>query len=100
MEAARISETSVSYRNTTRRHNLEDLDCNLHRRETRESLASEKVKHAFKYVAHLDGPNNRKCNEILMNVVRHENTLIKITPNTPSDRQIRSLGAVNRVKNV
>jgi hypothetical protein len=27
MEAARPSETSVSYRNTTRRHNPEDLDC-------------------------------------------------------------------------
>jgi len=30
---ARFSETLVSYRNTTRRHNLEDLDMNLHCRE-------------------------------------------------------------------
>jgi hypothetical protein len=32
-EAVRSSETSVSYRNTTRRHNPDDLDLNLHRRE-------------------------------------------------------------------
>jgi hypothetical protein len=30
MEAARFSETLVSYRNTTRRHNPEDLGLNLH----------------------------------------------------------------------
>jgi hypothetical protein len=33
MEAARSFETLVSYQNTTRRHNTEDLDLNLHRRE-------------------------------------------------------------------
>jgi hypothetical protein len=30
MEAARSSETVVSYHNTTWHHNLEDLDLNLH----------------------------------------------------------------------
>jgi hypothetical protein len=34
MEAARSFETSVSYRNTTRRHNVEEPDLNLHRSET------------------------------------------------------------------
>jgi hypothetical protein len=33
MEAARSSETSVSYRETTRHNHPEDLDLNLHRRE-------------------------------------------------------------------
>jgi hypothetical protein len=32
MEAARFSETLVSYHNTTRRQNPEDLDLNLHSR--------------------------------------------------------------------
>jgi len=33
MEATRSSETLVPYRNTTRRHNLGDLNLNLHFRE-------------------------------------------------------------------
>jgi hypothetical protein len=33
METARSSETFVSYRNTTRHHNPEDFDLNLHRRK-------------------------------------------------------------------
>jgi hypothetical protein len=33
MEAAKDSETLVSYRNAKQRHNPEDLDLNLHRRE-------------------------------------------------------------------
>jgi hypothetical protein len=33
VEAARLSETSVSTRETTRRHKKEDLDLNLQRRE-------------------------------------------------------------------
>jgi hypothetical protein len=33
METARSSASSVSYRNTTRRHNPKDLDLNFHLRE-------------------------------------------------------------------
>jgi hypothetical protein len=33
-EAARSSETLVSYRNTTRRHSAEDLNMNLYRHES------------------------------------------------------------------
>jgi hypothetical protein len=38
MEAAMPSETSVSYHNTTRRHNPEQLDVNLHHRENYKPL--------------------------------------------------------------
>jgi len=37
MEAARSSETSVSYRNTTLRHNPEGLDLHVHRCENLKS---------------------------------------------------------------
>jgi hypothetical protein len=33
MEASWTFETSISYQNIIRRHNLEDLDLNVHRRE-------------------------------------------------------------------
>jgi hypothetical protein len=39
MEAARSSETLIFYRKTTRYHNPEDLDLNLHRRETIRSIS-------------------------------------------------------------
>jgi hypothetical protein len=38
MEAAKSSAMLVSYRNTARRHNQEDLDLNLHHREKLKSL--------------------------------------------------------------
>jgi hypothetical protein len=37
MQTAKSSETLVSYRNITPRHNAEDFDLNLHRRENLES---------------------------------------------------------------
>jgi len=39
MEAVRSSEMLLSYRNTTRSHNTEDLDLNLHRRKDLKSRA-------------------------------------------------------------
>jgi len=37
MEAEKSSETSVSYHSIIRRHNSEDLDLNLHRRDNLKS---------------------------------------------------------------
>jgi hypothetical protein len=36
MEAAQTFETLLSYRNTTRRHNPEDVDFKHHRRESQD----------------------------------------------------------------
>jgi len=41
MEEERSSETSVYYHNTTGRHNPEELDLNLHRRENLKSRISD-----------------------------------------------------------
>jgi hypothetical protein len=40
-EAARFSETSVTYHNTTRRHNPENFDVNLHHRHNLEFKEDE-----------------------------------------------------------
>jgi hypothetical protein len=42
MEAAKSYETSVSYHNTTLRHEPEDLDLNLYGRENLRSVLSDK----------------------------------------------------------
>jgi hypothetical protein len=43
LEETRTSETSVSYRNTTRRHNPEDFDLKHHRRESLKSSTNYEV---------------------------------------------------------
>jgi len=43
MEAAWTSETLVSYRNTRQRHNPEELDFNIHRRENLRTLTMSKA---------------------------------------------------------
>jgi hypothetical protein len=43
MEAAKSSETSVSYRNTPRRHNPQDHDLNPYRRGNLKSLNTQKL---------------------------------------------------------
>jgi hypothetical protein len=50
MEEAWSSEMVVSYLNTVRRHNQEDLDLNLHSREDIKSRCKKRIHHARSYL--------------------------------------------------
>jgi len=59
MEVAWISETLISCQNTTRRHNPDKLDLNLHRHENLKSLTIAYVFMAF-YLAKRKEQSKRK----------------------------------------